>query len=220
MATQHIAAAASKAAALADSAQSTVSSANGIANAAASAVTSAGEGVKAAGHAVADTASAVANSPTTAKVGGFMADKMMKYWQAAEDLTKQIVPQALDAILWVIRVDAISALATAFALIIAFYLGYRGIKKWYTHFDAKAKESDEWQQRDNANFTKWLGSIILSAVLGFTVLVSNSTWLKAFDTWTYVTIYEPKLYLAKIAVDGGTQKIKEMMGTADTKQVK
>jgi hypothetical protein len=190
-------------------AQSATAQTGGLVEATSKAITTAGEGVKAAGGAIADTASAVSNSPTTAKVGGFLADKFMSYWQAAEDITKQIVPQALEAILWVIRVDAIAALFYAFALIGGFYIGYRLIKKWYLHFSKQQAEGQDWQSRDSAGFVKWAGTAVGTVVLCVTMAVTQPTWNKAFDVWSYATIYKPELYLAKLAVDGGTAKLKE-----------
>jgi predicted small secreted protein len=178
-------------------------------NATASAVQGAGEGVKAVGHAVMNTASSVANSPTVGKVGGFLGDKFMQYWQAAEDITKTYVPKALEALLWVIRVDAISQLFYAVALIAAFYIAYRSIKAFWVTFDVRQKEAEKWTDAENAKAAKTFGSIVAGAALCTAIALTTNIWVKAFDVWTYVTIAKPELYLAKMAVDGGTAKIKE-----------
>ena len=198
-----------------DVAQSAVTAAGSVTNAAASAFVATGEGVKAAGNAALTTASAVANSPTTSKVGGFLADKFMSYWQAAEDITKQIVPQAMEAILWVIRVDAISALVYALALIAAFIVAGVVILKIWKGFNKKLETADanEWRKSDSISLSRNFSVGLLTVMLSVVILITNNTWTKAFDVWTYATIYKPELYLAKLAVDGGTAKLKEYVNT-------
>ena len=197
--------------------QHSVDAATTVVNATASAAQGVGEGAKSVGKAVLDTASSVANSPTVGKVGGFLGDKFMQYWQAAEDLTKEYVPKALDALLWVIRVDAITTLVYAWALIIAFYVGYRIIRRVWNHLAAAQAAAESYSEKESAKGTKFMSAIILSAALFFGVIITSPTWTKAFDVWTYVTVAKPELYLAKLAVDGGTAKIKEYTGSKSVK---
>lgn len=186
-------------------------------NATASAVQGVGEGAKSVGHAVLETASSVANAPITGKVGGFIGEKFMQYWQAAEDITKSFVPKALDALLWVIRIDAITTLVYAWLAIAAIIAGVVLLKRFYKHFDAAQKNCESYSEVESAKAAKFFGTFILGAILTIATTTSYPTWSGALSVWNYVTVAKPELYLAKMAVDGGTAKIKEYVGTKSVK---
>jgi hypothetical protein len=174
-----------------------------IVDATASAVVSTGQAVK-------ETASAVA--PSISKVSGFMGDKLIQYWNASEEILKAFAPQALDAILWVIRVDAITSLVYAWLMIAAFVYALFYLKKVYNHFNAKQEAATGWSDRDGYSTAKFLIPGVTLVIMIGIYSATTHIWTNAVNAWTYITVWKPELYVAKVIVDGGTEKLKAMTG--------
>lgn len=124
------------------------------------------------------------------------ADKAMDIFDASKhiigDAIEKYGQQAIDAVLWVVRIDCAQSILSAFLLCLFvignFYFAYTGFKK------------REWDKRINSSSDGFLYipmffySIFLMFVLyGNTKTVTNM--------WNYVCVAKPELYLVKQTVD-------------------
>lgn len=154
-------------------------------------------------------ASVVAAKTVDSPLSKFMGDKVMQYWEAGEKLAVQFAGASFEAILQVVRFNAVADLLTGIVLIISYILLYKYIiVKTYYFFHNRAVEHG-WQGRPDSDYIagKWLVTMILSCIAITFVVRTLPQTMKVFNAWTYVTIYEPKLGLAKIAVDAVVDKV-------------
>lgn len=98
---------------------------------------------------------------------------------------------AIDAVLWIVRIDAIGDLARAFAMLIVaavvLYLYFtRVLPRWACEFD------------------KVIFSFALIVVTAFVVASPVKT---VTDVWKYVAVVKPELYLAKQAITAVQKKV-------------
>lgn len=117
-----------------------------------------------------------------ATVADKLGDKALQYLQSFEELAKQYSPDVVDAGLTVIRVHGIKSIVeclVGIAIGAAFCLA---AYKLYPIIEEKVDES--------------MASIFstISGIIGTIVLAVAS--ISIFNVWTWVAVFDPKLYLA------------------------
>lgn len=125
------------------------------------------------------------------------ADKASNVFEAASNIISHAVeqygPSAVDAVLWVVRVDALQILITWW---LAVFMVFGVFYYMWTGFSRR-----NWQER----ISSCGGDIILHvpvaavAVIGLIFLVN--AFPRVTNVWTYTAVVKPELYLAKQAVD-------------------
>lgn len=131
-----------------------------------------------------------------------VAEKSGDMFQAAAGIiTDSIVkygPQAIDAVLWVVRIDAAGDLLSAFFwIILALILGYLtflGNNKY-------TKWKEEMHPVDKTG-----NNMVVSLILAAMLLPNIGT---VTDIWNYVAIAKPELYLVKKTMDAVERQIKK-----------
>lgn len=102
------------------------------------------------------------------------------------DAIDQYGPQAIEAVLWVVRIDAIQTLVTAlFCLILGVFIFKNSLDKF--------KSYDNNPYSDMSVF--WFISMVLS------VIFVGYTMKPLIDVWNYVAVVKPEIYLVKQVVD-------------------
>lgn len=136
------------------------------------------------------------------KVSDFVtiaAEKATNVFEAAANILTDAVatygPQAVDAVLWVVRFDAVQYLVIGWLMFIVAMSG--AIFAW-TGFTRR-----NWRRRwiegsEGDNFLQF----IMGLVLFITVILTGIHSIgRVTDVWQYVAVAKPELYLAKQAVD-------------------
>lgn len=125
-------------------------------------------------------------SKTDAAVAGVadkLGDKALEYLNSFEELTKQYAPDVVNAALTVVQLKAVGMLISAAGVSLGIYIFWRFVAP-----------------RFKAMLDSYNTDIV--AVLGFiagglcTAAGSIFVVLVIFDIWTYVAIFNPKLYIA------------------------
>lgn len=96
-------------------------------------------------------------------------------------------PDIADTVLLVTRVNGIQTLFSS--LVFGVLLGVCSVKLWA--WAAKEKKEDKWS-------TPADGIYFLS---GFSLLLSALSFAQLIRVWTWVQVFEPKLYIAKQIID-------------------
>lgn len=106
-------------------------------------------------------------------------------------LAEKYGPEAIDAGLWVVRVNGLRDLAFS-----ALWLGLSGVllfwlapKLW-----ARATAYNEANPRDIWHVERRIPGVLLYVLGAFTGAIAAFCF---FDVWTWVAIFEPKLWVAK-----------------------
>ena len=136
-----------------------------------------------------------------------VADKSSDIFQASSEIiTKSIEkygPQAIDAVLWVVRLDSIQVLITSLVSLIACFIAFKifrkiGFKKdWYCGGDNHYDESGVFKF-----FSSWIATFVIIFVTF--ISIKNLT-----NVWNYVAIAKPEIYLVKQVVDVVKEKATE-----------
>lgn len=128
-------------------------------------------------------------------------------FEAASNIVTKGIEQygqaAIDAVLWVVRIDALQALVTAYLIILAFAIGWyfvlKNIRTWFIEF-AKA----------DAEPFIILGFVV---ALGFTTVFAFPYFAVATDVWKYTAVIKPELYIVKQTVDLAKKKLDNVVAT-------
>ena len=125
------------------------------------------------------------------------ADKASNIFEAASNIISAAVDQygaqAVDAVLWVVRIDALQILITWW-LAAGFALGT-------IYFIVTGFTRRKWQERiSNVGGDVLIHFPIIVAALAATVVLFHS-FPRITNVWTYTAVVKPELYLAKQAVD-------------------
>lgn len=123
------------------------------------------------------------------------ADKATDIFSAASNIISEGVktygPSVIDAVLWVVRIDALQQLLFGFLLTIfsltAFYL-----------INLSKTKLQLWQHADATDGFSIGGAIVLSAALIFPLSAGVS---RITDLWLYTAVVKPELYLVKRTID-------------------
>jgi len=129
------------------------------------------------------------------------ADKAGDIFQASNEIVTNAIEKygqhAIDAVLWVVRIDAAQVLVTGFLWFFLAFLSMYLLKN-------KLKVTRDWYNGDNAEslfkFLFMWGSTIAICwmfVLGFNIVT---------NVWYYVAVAKPEIYLVKQVVDVVKQK--------------
>lgn len=127
------------------------------------------------------------------------ADKASNVFEAASNIISHAVdtygPQAVDAVLWVVRVDAIQYLVLGWVMFLMFLTSV--IFVW-TGFSNR-----EWLERwDEMGEGRTLVTFILGVItLVVTIILGVNSIPRITNVWEYTAVAKPELYLAKQAVD-------------------
>lgn len=151
----------------------------------------------------ADTAAQVTERVTNKmidKAGDFVdaaASAAGNVFEAASNILTTAVDKygqtVVDAVLWVVRVDAIQILVTWW-LTVLFALGV--IYFMWTGFTRR-----NWQQRiSDCGGEVILHFPVVAATVACVVVLSHGFY-QVTNVWTYTAVFKPELYLAKQAVD-------------------
>lgn len=115
----------------------------------------------------------------------FVTDKAAQYLNALESITKQYAPDVIDAALSVVRMQGAQRLVHGVALVVcAIACGWITRKLW------AASDGDDPEKIALMIFCVVGG--VFSAILGLARLL---------DIWTWVAIFEPKLYIAHALIE-------------------
>lgn len=116
------------------------------------------------------------------------ADKASNVFEAASNIISHAVdtygPQAVDAVLWVVRVDAIQYLVLGWVMFLMFLTSV--IFVW-TGFSNR-KWLERWDEMGE-------GRTLVTFILGVNSIP------RITNVWEYTAVAKPELYLAKQAVD-------------------
>lgn len=96
-------------------------------------------------------------------------------------------PDVIDAGLWVIRIEGIQALVFSLSFLLPLWLLHPFAKRSLAWAQAATKEDDD-------NFPSFLLPIIL---YGIVILFAAQAFYILTNIWSWVAVFEPKLYLAK-----------------------
>ena len=127
------------------------------------------------------------------------ADKASNVFEAASNIISHAVdaygPQAVDAVLWVVRVDAIQYLVLGWVMFLMFLTSV--IFVW-TGFSNRY-----WLERwDEMGEGRMFVTFILGVItLGGSIILGVNSIPRITNVWEYTAVAKPELYLAKQAVD-------------------
>lgn len=137
-------------------------------------------------------------------------DKTMNNWmdyaKAAADmaatLTKQYGPEAWETILWIQRIEALTTLAPSLLMLIAPISWYFIVnRRLLPDMRAKIKafnEAARYRSVDWGDF--WQGWVILWGTV-INVIITLVSFVMLCSVWTWVQLFKPDLYLAKLLID-------------------
>ena len=136
------------------------------------------------------------------RAGDFVAaaaDKASNVFEAASNIISHAVdvygPQAVDAVLWVVRVDAIQALVLGWVMFFLFLTSVIFVWTGFSNRNWLERWNDMGEGRTFVTFI--LGVITLVT----TILLGVNSIPRIVDVWQYTAVAKPELYLAKQAVD-------------------
>lgn len=150
---------------------------------------------------VVDKTAAIADK-AIARAGDFVsaaADKASNVFEAASNIISHAVdtygPQAVDAVLWVVRVDAIQYLVLGWVMFLMFltsvifvWTGFSN-RKWLERWDKMG------EGRTFVTFILGVITLVVTFILGVNSIP------RITNVWEYTAVAKPELYLAKQAVD-------------------
>lgn len=105
-------------------------------------------------------------------------------------------PDVADAALWVVRIDGVQSLLNAVIFCVAGIVMYKLAKRNWKWAHQKVTKEDEED-------ILYIPSVLLFVLSAFPLFGGIARLL---SVWTYIAIFQPKLYLAKQIIDAAVGK--------------
>lgn len=112
------------------------------------------------------------------------------------DKVYNYAPDTLDMLLWIVRVNGIQAFITSLVSIILFVFGIRLTQKCYARRTELCKERRNYFDEEDIFLIAVRAAP--TAIVGFFAAIGM---YQLVSVWTYVAIFQPKLWLAKELVE-------------------
>ena len=123
-------------------------------------------------------------------------DKTVDVFEAvSKTLTNAVTeygPQAVEAVLWVIRLDHIQILATGVLWLIVLLVFWF---KWW-----KVLKADYAKNNNRVEYMSTQVCVPTFFALFFTVIISLNPVVEIFNVWNYVAVAKPEMWIAKQVV--------------------